>query len=83
MKAEHSLYAPNGVYLPKWAWGLVVGVLSTFGLGAVGWLSYVSTSQASTREEVAEMRAELRGLYQRLDRIEARLDKLLEEIKRR
>ncbi len=70
----------NGVLLPRWAWGLIAAALSSLVLGAAGWLTYVSTSQANTREDVAEMRAEVRAINQRLERIEKRLDKFLERL---
>ncbi|GEM_PF-7001048 len=80
--AQQQAQIGNGVYLPKWAWGLIAGVLFLLGTAATGWLSYVSATQSSTREDVAEMRGQLKAISERLSRIEQTLDRLYERVGR-
>ena len=77
-----ATHAANGVYVPRWAWGLIAAVLVGVLTGAAAWLSYVSTTQSDTRESVAELRAELRAVNDRLRRIEQQLDRLFQRLDR-
>jgi len=83
MTSQVATLPGNGVLLPRWAWGLVAGVLFLLGTSFTGWLGYVSATQSRTREEVAQMRAQMQAIDQRLERIEKLLDRLLEGAARR
>jgi len=80
MEAAHATPASrpaNGIYIPKWAWGLIAGTLFTLLTGAVGWLSYIAGMQNSIRESVAALKAAQELTNRRLDRIEKQLDDLI------
>lgn len=71
------------VDMPWWAWGVLIFVLLTLLGGTVTAAGWVTTTLISHDGTIAEHGVRHEGHDKALDRIEVKLDKILEELRRR